>query len=248
MIPKIPKNIIIFLNEIDSTNRFLKKLVKEKQVDDGTVILADNQTSGRGQGSNLWHSKRGLNILMSMLFKPLINASEHFSLSEFVSLAITDTLHFYKIEAQIKWPNDIYVHNEKIAGILIENSIENDIVKYMIAGIGLNVNEEIFPNELPNPVSMKTILKHRLNRKIFLDKLILFMNKRYQQLAAGDYKPLHAEYNNNLYRRNIPCDFKAGDQLFKATIKEVGQTGELILITQQQVKKAFLFGEVRMVI
>jgi BirA family transcriptional regulator, biotin operon repressor / biotin---[acetyl-CoA-carboxylase] ligase len=248
MYKKKPTFNIIYLNEIDSTNNFLKNLSKETDAKEGTVILADFQTGGRGQGSNNWYGKRGLNIAMSVLFNPKIHVAEHFFLSEFISLAIIDTLNSYNIRAKIKWPNDIYVQNKKIAGILIENHIQKDSINQTIAGIGLNVNEITFPEELPNPVSMKMILKHKLNRQIIVNNLIRNILMRYHQLKEGDFDSLHRDYYKKLYRRNILTEFKAGEISFKARIEEVSKTGELVLIDQQLEKKSYLFGEVQMVV
>lgn len=248
MVANTPNFKIIYLNEIDSTNLFLKKIMKENEVEDCTVILADYQTFGRGQGSNSWHSERGQNITLSMLFKPEIKTLQHFSLSEFISLALIDLLNFYHIEAKIKWPNDIYSEDKKIAGILIENKIEADLIKYMIAGIGLNVNEENFPVGLPNAISMKTILKHSINRQILTNKLIHCILNRYKQLITGEYIPLHTEYNKILYKRNILTDYRVGDQVFRATLKDVGAAGELNLVNLQQKSITYLFGEVQMII
>lgn len=245
---KKPSFNIIYLNEIDSTNNFLKNLAKETDAKEGTAILADFQTGGRGQGSNNWYGKRGLNIAMSVLFYPKVHVAEHFFLSEFISLAIIDTLNSYKIGAKIKWPNDIYVQNKKIAGILIENHIQKDAINQTIAGIGLNVNEITFPEELPNPVSMKMILKHNLNRQIIVNNLIRNILMRYHQLKEGIFDSMHNDYNKKLYRAGILTGFKAGEISFTAEIKEVAQTGELILTNHRQEKNSYLFGEVQMVV
>jgi BirA family transcriptional regulator, biotin operon repressor / biotin---[acetyl-CoA-carboxylase] ligase len=246
MLPPYPKNKILFLNEIDSTNSFLKKLTSEKEVEDGTVILADYQTSGKGQGTNSWYGTRGLNIALSMLFKPGIDASLHFYLSEFVSLAIIDTLNFYRLNATIKWPNDVYVHDKKIAGILIENSLAKNTIKQTIVGIGLNVNEDKFPVELQNAIAMKCILKQSIDKQVVVDQMIKCLLEQYNQLISGEFNTLHERYNSLLFRRNILTDFSTADKLFKAVLKEVGPGGELILINQDNETTRYLFGEVQM--
>jgi BirA family biotin operon repressor/biotin-[acetyl-CoA-carboxylase] ligase len=239
---------ITHLRSTDSTNNYLKDLLKKRGVVEGTVILADEQTAGKGQGSNSWHGEPGLNIAISILLRPLIKADFHFCLCELASMAIVDMLGDFKIISCIKWPNDVYVNDKKIAGILIENILESDIINYSILGIGLNVNETNFPMNLPNPVSMKSILKKNIVREHVMKSLLKKIGSRYFQIISKDFDNLHNDYNCKLYRKGLRSNYKAKDQIFTATLIEVNLTGELILRTEKNEITNYLFGDVNMVI
>ncbi|MFT7614301.1 MAG: BirA family biotin operon repressor/biotin-[acetyl-CoA-carboxylase] ligase, partial [Parvicellaceae bacterium] len=135
----------IVLPSVDSTNNFAANLIKETNVVDGTVILSEKQTNGRGQSGNSWQSAYGDNITCSYILRPkFLDIEEQFYISIITSLAIISTLKSYGIEPKIKWPNDILVGSRKIAGILIENSISGKTLNHSIIGVGLNVNQTSF--------------------------------------------------------------------------------------------------------
>jgi BirA family transcriptional regulator, biotin operon repressor / biotin---[acetyl-CoA-carboxylase] ligase len=241
------KNDLIHLDSIDSTNNYLKNICSASSVKEGTVILADYQNEGKGQGFNKWHSKKGENLLVSILFKPMLRANQHFALSEFITLGIIDTLSDYGINSKVKWPNDIYVGDQKIAGILVENSLMGEDIFQTIAGIGLNVNEEEFPDYLPNPVSMKMILKKDIDKSLFLDKLIKNMFIRYNSIKESRITKLNIEFNALLYKKDVSSKFISNDVPFKAIIVGVAEMGELLLKDEKGIKP-YLFGEVQMII
>ena len=147
------KSSIIWLDSIDSTNSEAKRCVSD--VGSWTVISAKQQTHGRGQNGNKWFSEKSKNLTFSLILKDLsIRSWNQSAISEAISVAIVDALESYEITARIKWPNDIYCGKNKIGGILIEHSIMGDKIRWSIVGIGLNVNQRIFPLEIPNPTSM----------------------------------------------------------------------------------------------
>ena len=149
---------LIFLKNLPSTNTYAASLVKEKEVSEGTIIYTNYQSAGRGQGWNKWESEENKNLLISIiLFPSMIKPAEQFLLSMAVSLGICDFLDLYTTTISIKWPNDIYVNNDKIAGILIENSIMGDLIEHTIAGIGININQSKFLSDAPNPVSLTNL-------------------------------------------------------------------------------------------
>lgn len=138
---------------LDSTSNYLASIADESP--HGFVVEAEAQTAGRGQRGNSWESEPRMNILMSVLLRPEgIAPSEQFLISQAVSVAIVRVLRHYLPEVRIKWPNDIYVGDRKICGILIENSITATKIIHSIVGIGLNVNQREFHSDAPNPVSM----------------------------------------------------------------------------------------------
>ena len=147
-------------SELTSTNTELARLADEG-APHGTVAIAECQTAGRGQRGNTWESAPGENVTMSVLLHPDgIEPRRQFAISEAVALGVAETLDIYLpagMRAEVKWPNDIYVGNRKICGILIENRITSTTIERAIAGIGLNVNQELFVSDAPNPVSLRQL-------------------------------------------------------------------------------------------
>ena len=210
-----------------------------------TVILADYQQKGRGRGNNSWYSGNKLNILMSILLFPGIPVRNFFFLTEIVSLAIIDLLEEFGIRAEIKWPNDIYVNGKKIAGILIENVLSRDIIETSIVGIGLNVNEVVFPDNLPNPVSIKLLTGKECHIENLAMDLLNKLEIYRKELWAGNFKMLHRKYNLHLFQKNVPHQFSKDNTSFKASILHVEKNGEIMLETESGTKK-YSFGEIEM--
>ncbi len=149
---------IYFYDHLTSTNSEAVRLLKESGLPEGAVISAGFQSAGRGQKENKWESEEGKNLLISVILFPInIEPDLQFIISMTISLGICDFLKRHIPASSIKWPNDIYVNNDKIAGVLIENSIMGSSIEYSIAGIGLNINQEKFTGDAPNPVSLKNI-------------------------------------------------------------------------------------------
>ncbi len=147
------KTDIIWLDKVDSTNNEARRHILE--IDNLSVLSALEQTTGRGQHGNKWSSQAGENLTFSIIVKDFrIKANEQSAISQATALSLTDLLESHGISARIKWPNDIYVRDEKICGILIENSLKGQEIDWSIIGIGLNVNQLTFPDDLPNPTSM----------------------------------------------------------------------------------------------
>ena len=147
------KHDIIWLESVDSTNLEAKRHISD--IDNLSVLSALEQTAGRGQRGNTWTSNAGENLMFSIVLKsPALMPEDHFALNEIAALSVADFLSTYGIKAQIKWPNDIYVDDKKICGILIENSFRGKYISSSIIGIGLNINQRNFDVNLPNPTSM----------------------------------------------------------------------------------------------
>ena len=144
---------IIWLDEVDSTNKYLRRHIDS--LDNLSVVSVLLQTEGRGQGDHKWHSAKGQNLIFSILLKnPDIPAAQQSEISDAVSESVVELLHRHGIKAWIKPPNDIWVEQKKICGILIEHSLRSSRISWSIIGIGLNVNQISFPDDLPNPTSM----------------------------------------------------------------------------------------------
>lgn len=147
------KTDIIWLDRVDSTNDEARRRISV--LDNLSVLSASEQTGGRGQRENKWHSEPHLNLTFSIILKnPPVRAADQFCISEITTVTLVHFLSTYGIEADIKWPNDIYVSGKKTCGILIENSLKGQAIDWSIIGIGLNVNQSEFPTDLPNPTSM----------------------------------------------------------------------------------------------
>ena len=146
--------VLEHLDAVESTNTYLKQ---QADPDNGkaSVVLTEYQSAGRGAGTNSWESEHGSNILLSIkVFPKSLPAGRMFALSETASIALWRTLSEYTDGISIKWPNDIYLHDGKMAGMLIENDLLGRNVRKAIIGIGLNVNQTIFKSDAPNPVSL----------------------------------------------------------------------------------------------
>lgn len=143
----------LVLEEVDSTNSYVA--LHSSELADRTMVIADSQTAGRGQRGNSWESEPGRNLTFTLLYRPAgVAPHEQFAISEATALAMVDFLADSGIDAKIKWPNDIYVGDSKIAGILIEHSLTGSRITDSRIGVGLNVNQREFLSDAPNPVSM----------------------------------------------------------------------------------------------
>jgi len=236
----------IIVDETTSTNDFLKNLAKDNTLNEGFVVFTHNQTSGKGQRGNSWESAKGKNITLSFLFYPVfLKLHSHFLLSEAVALGVKDTLDSYLENIEIKWPNDIYCENRKIAGILIENEITGQQITSSVVGIGLNVNQIYFSDKAFNPISMKQVLKKDIKILPLLELLVDNVRRRYIQLKQADFDTIIADYHSFLYRKNDFHLFLDSDNnTFRAEIINVSEDGILHLRTSEGRILNFNFKEI----
>lgn len=195
---------IIRIKETDSTNTLIKTM---SAVMHGTVVVAENQTAGRGQRGNSWEAEPGMNLTFSLLLEPEhIPARRQFAISRAVALAITDCLsHWLRNSADdiaIKWPNDIYVGDRKICGILIENSLQGDRICRSIVGVGLNVNQTVFRSDAPNPVSMAQIAGFGFDLDTLLADVVTTILSYFNAEDCSEGTVSEREYAERLWRRN----------------------------------------------
>ncbi len=222
------------LREVDSTNSYLKLLLSNCEPPPaGTVIMADTQLAGRGQRQNSWLSMPEKNLTVSVFLETdFIPLSQQFSLNKAISLALADCLTLFLPEhCKVKWPNDIYVANKKIAGILIENRVKGNHLKDSVIGIGLNVNQEYFVG-LPNATSLYAILKKELDLEMVLQQLCIAIERRFLELKSGAIEKQHKDYLNCLFRYNEEAFFIAGDKTIKGKITGVDNAGKLRINTE----------------
>ncbi len=236
---------IITLDSINSTNTYANQLSIEKKLVSGTVIIAHNQTAGKGMHGNKWESQEGKNLTFSILLFPEdLRADHQFMLSKVISLGIIDYLKPYGSGFSIKWPNDIYFIDRKIAGILIENSVQGSYLSESIIGIGLNINQQYFSKETNNPVSLSTIAHKQFNIEDELEKLLESLNKTYENLNQKKYLEINDHYLNNLYRFNQVENFTSEGEIFKGKIAGVTAFGQLQVELSDGTIKAFGFKEI----
>lgn len=230
-----------------------------KDLPHATIIATRRQTAGRGQVGNSWESAPDSNVTLSLLLRPEgLSAKEQFVISEITALAVVATLS-EMIEEQIgedsaiaiKWPNDIYVGDRKICGILIENTICGTSIERSIVGVGLNVNQEKFYSDAPNPVSL-----HQLTGKLYdLDKVELSLCNNiltlYEQyVSASEHQELHKRYFDALWHRDGVHGYRdaASGESFYATIEEIGPMGHITLRDTDNRLRTYAFKEVVQII
>lgn len=214
--------------ECHSTNDIAAAIAKTKGSWEGTVVVTDHQTNGRGQRGNNWQSAKGQNLTFSVLLNPAtLKATDHFHLHYVASVAVFNTLKVYLRGVKIKWPNDILVKEKKICGILIENSISKGCIENSIIGIGLNVNQDVF--EYDRATSLKDLTGVIYNREEILALFCEQLEAAYLILRSGNLASLKTQYNRNLFRRNQLAMYEAHGETFSGSVEGVDEHGRLIL-------------------
>lgn len=247
------------LDEIDSTNNFLRHLDTPDDYQ-MTLVTAEYQTAGRGADTNRWESAKGENLLLSLRVKPAnLPVSRMFALSETTALAISDVLGaFLPLTSPkggrgvcIKWPNDIYYGDSKVAGILIENDLQGSRVQRSTIGIGINVNQRRFLSDAPNPRSLADIVGHDVERRFVLEQFMERFTHLFGQIEDGRPEALdalHENYKNHLYRFGEEHTYSDKDGTFRATLTDVEPSGHLILRDTNGSLRRYAFKEVRFLI
>jgi len=237
---------IIKLLTIDSTNNYLKLLLETESPKDGTLADTREQTLGRGQRENMWHSNPGENLTFSFVIYPVkLSAIDQFMLSKFVSLALFDFLANYSSFVKVKWPNDIYIKNKKISGILIENVIKGQWISSTVVGIGLNINQIQFADELNSATSLAMETGTDFKLETLLDQLIKALNIRYKQLKDGKWEELDNDYLHALFQYEEFALYQANNVNFEARIVNVEKDGRLILTNRMNEQLKFAFKDVQ---
>jgi BirA family transcriptional regulator, biotin operon repressor / biotin---[acetyl-CoA-carboxylase] ligase len=220
----VGKNLV-FVPDCHSTNSLAMELAQRSSAAEGTVVITDNQYSGRGQRGNLWISEPGKNLTLSILFKPTVRPDQQFILTQLVALGVADYVKTKTLAVKIKWPNDILVNEKKVCGILIESSLSGALVQFVITGIGLNVNQTIFQN--PKATSLKLETGKEFDLNVALNELLLAVEARYLRFREGNTAKLQSDYHQNLYRLGEKHEFVAGRESFNGTIEAVDEAGRL---------------------
>ena len=236
---------LIHISETNSTNNYLQSLCSKQKVEELTVVVADFQTSGRGQRGNSWESDSGKNLLFSIvIFPEFLEARRQFLISQIISLAIKEELDTYTTDISIKWPNDIYWKEKKICGILIENDLMGRNISQSIAGIGININQETFHSFAPNPVSLRQITGKEFDLFEILKNIVLRIQSYYSLLKKGNTESIVCQYEMSLFRKEGMHRFKDANGKFLARIICVEPEGRLILEDEILNKRGYMFKEV----
>ena len=228
----IGKNIV-FMSSCHSTNDVASDLLKAGDVQEGTIVITDHQSKGRGQQGNHWEADPGKNITCSVILKPkTLLISDQFLLNVITSLAIADLVSdVLTIESKVKWPNDIYCLGDKICGILINNYLKKDCISSAVIGIGLNVNQRSF--DIDNATSLSTLSGNATyDLPQILESLVLSIEKRYFQWK-NDEATLWQEYLSKLYWKDEIRTFIAGGKYFTGVIRDVTKQGQLVVEKEQ---------------
>ncbi|MBQ8968573.1 MAG: biotin--[Bacteroidaceae bacterium] len=260
------------MDEVTSTNDFLRyyhPVGPERRL---TLVTAEYQTAGRGAGTNRWESARGQNLLFSLLTHPRhIQAERMFVLSEALALAIREALESEELRVKsekiatalaqedrdfplftlqssfsIKWPNDIYYGDGKVCGMLIENDLQGRRVENCVMGVGVNVNQTEFETP-PNPASLAQILGHPLERRFVLERIVERFARYYNWTEQGRFEELHTMYLGHLYRRGEEYTYADEMGHFRGTIVDVEPTGHLIVRDAMGRDRRYAFKEVEYV-
>lgn len=250
-------------DELSSTNDWAAEFIASGEKDaaktrppEGTVVRAANQTAGKGQLGSRWQSKPGENLLLSIILYPKwLESMAQFYLSMTVALALRDLaieaigasvelnpnasedLQILPSMVKIKWPNDLYLGDKKTAGILIQNAVSGSTLQSAIVGIGLNVNQKSFPEELPNATSLAIAFGVYFDIDQVAERLFSCVERRYLSLKAGLFSDLKAEYEQHLWRLGIPTSFRRSSDggIFEGVLQGVDERGHLLIQTDQEV-------------
>lgn len=238
---------VIKLDAIDSTNEFLKRFLNEQQLENYTVITAENQTKGKGQMGAVWESETGKNLIMSVLIKDFItDINQIFNLNCIVSLSVIQVLQQYSIpKLSIKWPNDIMSDTKKIGGILIENSIKNDGTIFSVVGLGLNCNQTNFEH-LPRASSLAAVTNRFFDKE---ELLLLIVDKMKKNSLSWQKQSdlMWQSYTDMLFKKGIPMPFQdANGQNFMGIIQGVSSIGKLQILLEDDTIAEFDLKEIQL--
>jgi BirA family biotin operon repressor/biotin-[acetyl-CoA-carboxylase] ligase len=240
---------VIDLPEVDSTNSYMAKMLQATSLSDGTAIMAQFQSAGRGQRSSFWESERDSNLLVSyVLYPSSLKADENFIFNQAMCLGIRDFIARHTSEpVMIKWPNDIMVGNGKIAGLLIENSIRGSVVHQSIVGIGININQRRFGNYAPQPASLALLNDKVYQLRECFNELSESLGKWYTIFTIGNKRMIKESYSVSLFRKGASAMYETGGRRFKGTIQGTMPQGELVIVQEDGFEYIFKNKEVKFI-
>ncbi|MBE0650535.1 MAG: biotin--[acetyl-CoA-carboxylase] ligase [Bacteroidales bacterium] len=239
-----------YYKSLPSTNLKAVKDIQEGTARHGIVIWTEDQTQGRGNGTNQWESEKGKNLTFSLVIEPhFLHPAEQFFITQLISVALYDTLK--KIlspeNLSIKWPNDLYYENKKIAGVLIQNYVKGPQINFAVIGVGLNVNQNIFLSDAPNPASLIQFTGKENDIRSILNELLQTFKKYYELLQDPQKRvKMHEKYLEHLYLKDQWANFSDESGTFSGKIKGINDYGQLIIEERDGNHRAFGFKEVKL--
>jgi BirA family biotin operon repressor/biotin-[acetyl-CoA-carboxylase] ligase len=226
-------SVLIQLATVDSTNNYAANLIQQGSCQDGSVIMADYQTKGRGQRGNSWQSVSSENLMFSIAFRPRFTIDEQIRLSWYTAVIWQQCLRRFGLDAQIKWPNDIYVKGQKLGGILIEQQLKGQQLDWAIIGCGINVNQA---PELQGATSILDQTAQKFKPLTVLIEYLDLLNGQ-QDMLYGDFLKLKALFEEGLFLKDQIQPFEKMDESqFEGRILGVNERGELLLETENSVQ------------
>ena len=240
---------IFELDETESTNTYATNLIKQVQVPEGSVVFTHKQTKGRGQVGNSWQAESGKNLTFSLVLHPhFLPAEKQFYLSKVTSLAIygmlTDFLNPSLYDIKIKWPNDILVNNQKIAGVLIENILRTSFIQSSVIGVGININQLDFSTVNKEVTSLARLLDQTFDIKASLGSFCKHFEVLYLSLKQGNKEKITKAYLSHLYRIQEWSNYVVNDKNMRAKIIQVEENGLLVMENEAGERIKFNFKEI----
>lgn len=230
-------NLLKFRHNIPSTNKLLSEIARNSFVGGESVppffaLYTDFQSEGHGMGNNKWFSEKGKNLLVSFYFEPGIPAAEQFVFNQYFAVTTRRFISQFAGSVSIKWPNDIYVAGKKLAGDLTEHTLSGDHIKYTIAGIGINLNQDWFPEEIPHPTSLFLETGQQFDPHQFLHDYHDLLVRDFNRITT-DRAALQKEYLAHLYQMNEVGRYIITGKEQYATIRGIDHFGRLQLETER---------------
>lgn len=222
-----------------STNAYAAELLTKTKPNEGTVISAAHQYAGRGQIGSTWESEAGQNLTFSTIFYPtFLPVQQQFLFNQLIALAVRAIVaELIPATVNVKWPNDIYINEKKVAGILIQNSLSGTLIQNSIVGIGLNVNQQDFSSLAPKATSLRLESGQQFDLEELLARSCEILELYYLKLKNGQRQAIQEEYLEHLYRFQQECWYQRPDGLpFKGKIIGVQESGRLMLEIEGQVE------------
>jgi BirA family biotin operon repressor/biotin-[acetyl-CoA-carboxylase] ligase len=238
---------VVYVPECHSTSSLLMELVQKTNLPEGTVVITDNQTKGRGQRGNTWEAAPNMNLTFSVLLKPsFLLVAEQFAITEAISLGLADYLSNRGAEpVNIKWPNDMMIGNKKVAGILIENSLVGNRIQQSVVGIGVNINQQVF--EVPSATSLGLATYKTFSLPDEWAALMRKIEYRYIQLKNTIKQLLETEYLVRLFRFQQCSWFEVNGERVMGTIESVTPSGKLVVKMKDETR-SFDLKEIQFVV
>ena len=227
----------IKLETINSTNDYALSLKDSLVFKEGLVVTANFQSGGNGQRGKAWESNANENLLLSVVIEPKLKLEEQSLISKIVALSVCDLLKKLGIEAEIKWPNDILVAKQKIAGILIQNKAQGNFITHSVIGLGFNVNQLVFKAYSPKATSLKLQLNKEYEVFQIQEQFLSFLSQRLMRLKKGEDQ--ENEYLNFLFLKDKPAAFESDNKQFMGIIKWVSESGKLLIKLEDDSIAAF---------